>query len=112
MLEGEAVGDPIPSHPSHSAGHGQHVRALGHPLSPPSQSHLPENLGAAAAAERQAEAGGVDEGEVSLVDQYLDENSRLACQLVLRKEDEGLELTLPDDVLNMLEVPLWLRGSR
>jgi hypothetical protein len=43
---------------------------------------------------------------------YLAENSRLACQLVLRAEDDGLELSLPEDVTNVLEVPLWMRGSR
>mgnify|MGYP002839275696 CR=1 FL=1 len=43
---------------------------------------------------------------------YVDESSRLACQLLLRPEDSGLVVALPDDVLNILEVPLWLRGSR
>ena len=45
-------------------------------------------------------------------DEYLGHRSRLACQLAIRAEDEGLVVTLPDDVLNVLEVPLWLRGSR
>lgn len=43
---------------------------------------------------------------------YLEDHSRLACQLVLRAEDSGLAVELPDDVTNVLEVPLWLRGSR
>ena len=43
---------------------------------------------------------------------YLMPSSRLACQLTVRPEDDGLVITLPDDVLNVLEVPLWLRGSR
>ena len=46
------------------------------------------------------------------VEQYLMPNSRLACQLVLQPEHDGLEVTLPDDVCNVLEVPLWLRNSR
>jgi len=65
---------------------------------------------AAAAISRQADAAGEDGAAVAEV--YLADKSRLACQLVLREEDDGLELTLPEDVLNMLEVPLWLRGSR
>ena len=48
----------------------------------------------------------------ALADAYLDEKSRLSCQLVLRTADDGLVVTLPEDVLNVLEVPLWLRGSR
>jgi 2Fe-2S ferredoxin len=43
---------------------------------------------------------------------YLAESSRLACQLVIQREHDGLVLELPDDVTNVLEVPLWLRGSR
>ena len=46
------------------------------------------------------------------VEQYLVASSRLACQLVLQPEHDGLEITLPDDVCNVLEVPLWLRNSR
>ena len=46
------------------------------------------------------------------VEQYLMPSSRLACQLVLQPEHDGLEITLPDDVCNVLEVPLWLRNSR
>ena len=61
---------------------------------------------AATAASRQPDA---DEDAAAA---YLDENSRLACQLVLRPQDDGLIVRLPDDVLNILEVPLWLRGSR
>ena len=43
---------------------------------------------------------------------YTTESSRLACQITLRPEDSGLIVALPDDVLNILEVPLWLRGCR
>ena len=43
---------------------------------------------------------------------FLADESRLACQLELRPEDSGLVVALPDDVLNILEVPIWLRGSR
>lgn len=43
---------------------------------------------------------------------YLDDASRLACQLTLRAEDDGLVIELPEDVVNMLEIPLWMRGSR
>ena len=43
---------------------------------------------------------------------YLADNSRLACQWILRPEDDGLVIELPDDVCNILEVPLWLRGGR
>ena len=55
--------------------------------------------------------GNVEELELT-AEEYLREHSRLACQLVMRKEDNGLVVRLPDDVTNMLEVPLWLRGSR
>jgi ferredoxin len=61
---------------------------------------------AASAAARQPDA------DADAADAYLAPESRLACQLVLRAGDDGLEVTLPDDVLNILEVPLWLRGSR
>ncbi|KAJ1456896.1 hypothetical protein M885DRAFT_516473 [Pelagophyceae sp. CCMP2097] len=40
------------------------------------------------------------------------ETSRLACQVTLRPGDDGLVVALPEDVCNVLEVPLWLRGSR
>ena len=64
---------------------------------------------AVAAAQRQAGDGAdVD----AIAEEYLRERSRLACQLVMRKEDNGLAVRLPNDVTNMLEVPLWLRGSR
>lgn len=59
---------------------------------------------AATAASRQHGEGA---GDV-----YLADESRLACQVVLRPGDDGLVITLPEDVLNVLEVPLWLRGSR
>jgi len=61
---------------------------------------------AAAAAVRQP--GAPDDAG----DAFLADDSRLACQITLRASDSGLEVTLPDDVLNILEVPLWLRGSR
>lgn len=60
---------------------------------------------AATAAARQG-------GDDSLADSYLNDDSRLACQIVLRSSDDGLVVEMPDDVLNVLEVPLWLRGSR
>ena len=60
---------------------------------------------AAAAAARSADAEGA-------ADHYLDATSRLGCQITLRREDDGLVIRLPDDVTNVLEVPLWLRGSR
>jgi 2Fe-2S ferredoxin len=60
-----------------------------------------------------ATAAAVQEGgDASAGDAYLNESSRLACQLVVRPGDDGLVVQLPDDVLNVLEVPLWLRGSR
>ena len=43
---------------------------------------------------------------------YLEEESRLACQLILRPGDGGLVVRLPEDVTNMLEVPLWMRPLR
>lgn len=43
---------------------------------------------------------------------FLALNSRLSCQIELREDDDGLEVTLPADVTNALEVPLWLRGQR
>ena len=64
---------------------------------------------ATAAAQRQA-GDGADEDAIA--EEYLQGRSRLACQLVMREEDDGLVVRLPDDVTNMLEVPLWLRGSR
>jgi len=51
-------------------------------------------------------------GDDSVADEYLADSSRLGCQLTLRHSDDGLVVTLPDDVTNVLEVPLWLRGSR
>ena len=33
-------------------------------------------------------------------------------QVRLGAEHSGLIIELPEDVTNMLEVPLWLRGSR
>ncbi len=51
-------------------------------------------------------------GDDTTMEAYLSERSRLACQVVLRPEDDGLAIELPDDVTNVLEVPLWLRGSR
>ena len=48
----------------------------------------------------------------TVLESFLADDSRLACQWILRKEDDGLTIELPDDVCNMLEVPLWLRGSR
>ena len=60
---------------------------------------------AATAAARQG-------GDASIADEFLADASRLACQVVLRPEDDGMVVTLPEDVLNVLEVPLWLRGSR
>ena len=48
----------------------------------------------------------------NVADEYLSDNSRLACQFTLQAEHDGLVLTLPEDVTNVLEVPLWLRGSR
>jgi len=80
------------------------------PLLPREDDELDMLDSAAAAISRQADAAGEDGAAVAEV--YLADKSRLACQLVLREEDDGLELTLPEDVLNMLEVPLWLRGSR
>ena len=41
---------------------------------------------------------------------YLADNSRLACQIRIRDCDEGMVVALPDDVTNVLEVPLWLRS--
>ena len=41
---------------------------------------------------------------------YLSDGSRLACQLTLRAEDDGIVVELPGDVVNMLEVPLWMRN--
>ena len=61
---------------------------------------------AATAAARQPDA------DLAAAQAYQDEASRLACQLELRAEDGGLVITLPEDVLNVLEVPLWLRGDR
>ena len=51
-------------------------------------------------------------GDDAAADAYLSEASRLACQITLRPEDDGLVVTLPEDVTNVLEVPLWLRGDR
>ena len=51
-------------------------------------------------------------GNDHMAGEYLLDASRLACQLTLQAEHDGLILTLPDDVTNVLEVPLWLRGSR
>ena len=48
----------------------------------------------------------------SVMDGFLAESSRLGCQLTLTEQDHGLIIALPDDVTNVLEVPLWLRGSR
>ena len=76
------------------------------PLPPRSEDEDDMLDTAASAAARQPDA------DPDVADAYLDEASRLACQLELRPEDSGLVVTLPDDVLNVLEVPLWLRGSR
>ena len=62
---------------------------------------------AAAAIEQQG-----DEARADIMNEYLQLNSRLACQWLLRPADDGLEIQLPDDVTNVLEVPLSLRGSR
>ena len=67
---------------------------------------------AAAASAKLAGGDGDCDLSASVLDSYLSENSRLACQWELRAEDDGLVIALPDDVCNMLEVPLWLRGSR
>ena len=48
----------------------------------------------------------------ALATEFLAETSRLACQLNLAAEHDQLIVALPDDVTNMLEVPLWLRGGR
>lgn len=41
---------------------------------------------------------------------YLSDESRLACQLTLRPEDDGLVIELPEDIVNMMEVPLFMRN--
>ena len=76
------------------------------PLPPRSEDEEDMLDTAVMAASRQPDA----DAEAAVA--YLDENSRLACQLSLRRDDAGLVVTLPDDVLNILEVPLWLRGNR
>ena len=59
---------------------------------------------AGTAAEKQ---GGAD------AERFLEPSSRLACQITLRApQDQGLHVLLPEDVVNVLEVPLWLRGQR
>jgi ferredoxin len=67
---------------------------------------------AASASIREAAAEEGTEAQRGIMDAYFHESSRLACQLVLRAEDDGMRLALPDDVTNMLEVPLWMRGTR
>eukprot|EP00746_Dinoflagellata_sp_MGD_P018343 gnl/MRDRNA2_/MRDRNA2_142533_c0_seq1.p1 gnl/MRDRNA2_/MRDRNA2_142533_c0~~gnl/MRDRNA2_/MRDRNA2_142533_c0_seq1.p1 ORF type:complete len:195 (+),score=28.19 gnl/MRDRNA2_/MRDRNA2_142533_c0_seq1:76-660(+) len=37
------------------------------------------------------------------------DRSRLSCQIDLCAALDGLEITLPEDVINVMEVPLWLR---
>ena len=76
------------------------------PLEPRSEDEDDMLDSAASAAARQPDA------DPQVAEAYLAEESRLACQLRLRAEDAGLEVALPEDVLNILEVPLWLRGSR
>lgn len=41
---------------------------------------------------------------------FAPQGSRLCCQIQLWEEHDGLEITLPDSVHNMLEVPLWMRN--
>ena len=35
--------------------------------------------------------------------------SRLSCQIKLDKDHDGLEAYIPENLYNMLEVPLWMR---
>ena len=77
------------------------------PLAPREDDELDMLDSAAMAAQRLA-----DDDNVNVADEFLAESSRLACQIVLRPQDDGLVVSLPDDVTNMLEVPLWLRGGR
>lgn len=37
------------------------------------------------------------------------ENARLSCQVVLTEKMQNAVITIPEDLHNMLEVPLWLR---
>jgi ferredoxin-2, mitochondrial len=67
---------------------------------------------AATAAQRLAEGSDEPIDDDQIAADFLGESSRLACQIVLRPQDDGLVVALPDDVTNMLEVPLWLRGGR
>jgi ferredoxin len=73
------------------------------PLPPRDEDEEDMLDGAAAAAKHLDESADTDTT-------FLSATSRLACQIVLRAEDEGLTIALPDDVTNMLEVPLWLRN--
>ena len=61
-------------------------------------------------------AVGAADADEDAVASYLDESSRLACQVYLRREDAGLVVALPDDVLHAvgattlaLELPAALR---
>ena len=41
---------------------------------------------------------------------YLTLRSRLSCQLVLREEHQGMQLQLPELLINMMKIPLWMRN--
>jgi len=47
-------------------------------------------------------------GDPDVVEEIL-KNFRLACRVEITVEMSGIEINLPDDVTNMLEVPLWMR---
>ena len=36
--------------------------------------------------------------------------ARLACQIELREELDGILVVLPESMHNMLEIPLWMRN--
>lgn len=76
------------------------------PCAPPAREEDEEDM-----LDTAATAYAKIEGD-EVLDSFLAESSRLACQWVLREEDDGLTIELPSDVCNVLEVPLWLRGSR
>jgi ferredoxin len=88
------------------------VVVLHAPQPPPPREEEEEDMldVAATAAAKLADAD--EDANAALLDQYLDGASRLACQWELRPSDDGLVIELPEDVCNVLEVPLWLRGSR
>ena len=40
---------------------------------------------------------------------YMAPRSRLSCQLRLGPEHQGLVVRLPELLINMMEIPLWMR---